>query len=62
MRTKKLDENIERFAYRVDDACYGLGISRTTFYEMVKSGQLKTIKLGGRTLVPASEINRLTQV
>lgn len=52
----------DKWAYRVDDACYGLGISRTTFYELVKAGELKTIKLAGRTLVPRSELERLTHV
>ena len=49
-------------AYRVADACYVLGIGRTSLYELVNAGQLKLIKLAGRTLVPRSEIKRLTSV
>ena len=52
----------DKWAYRVDDACSSLGISRTTLYELVKAGELKTIKLAGRTLVPRSELERLTRV
>jgi excisionase family DNA binding protein len=52
----------DRFAYRVSDACVALGIGRTSFYELVKSGQLKLIKIAGRTLVPRSELERLTRV
>lgn len=52
----------ERFTYRVLDACAALGISRTSLYELVKSGELKLIKIAGRTLVPRSELERLTRV
>lgn len=51
-----------KFAYRVDEACHALGIGRTSLYELVKSGELKLIKIAGRTLVPHSELERLTRV
>jgi excisionase family DNA binding protein len=49
-------------AYRIDEACHCLGIGRTSLYALVKSGELKLIKIAGRSLVPASEIERLTSV
>lgn len=52
----------EPLAYRVQDACYALGIGRTSFYELVKTGELTLIKIAGRTLVPRSELERLTRV
>lgn len=52
----------DRFAYRVSDACVALGIGRTSLYELVKSGKLRLIKLAGRTLVPRSELERLTRI
>lgn len=52
----------EKFTYRVLDACAALGISRTSLYELVKSGELKLIKIAGRTLVPRSELERLTRI
>ena len=52
----------ERMAYRVSDACDALGISRTSLYQLVKIGELKVIKIAGRTLVPRSELERLTHV
>lgn len=51
-----------KHAYRVDEACYALGIGRTSLYELVKDGELKLIKIAGRTLVPISEIERLTSI
>ena len=52
----------DRHAYPVKDACYQLGIAKTSLYELAKKGKLKFIKIAGRTLVPRSEIERLTQI
>jgi len=46
-------------ARRVNDACLALGISRATLYKLAAQGKIKLIKIGGRTLVPESEIDRL---
>ena len=44
-----------RVNWRVDDFCRAHGIGRTLFYDEVKRGEIKTIKIGKRTLVPDSE-------
>jgi excisionase family DNA binding protein len=51
-----------KYAFRVNEACRALGIGRTSLYELVKLGQLKLIRIAGRSLVPISEIERLTRV
>ncbi len=45
----------QRINWRVDDFCRAHGIGRTLFYEEVKRGEIKPIKIGKRTLVPVSE-------
>ena len=62
MTAKQISLQSERFAYPVNDACHALGIKRTSLYELAKTGQLKFIKIAGRTLVPRSELERLTSV
>lgn len=37
------------------------GLSQASFYKLVNSGQLKTIKIGGRRLIPAESIDELIQ-
>ena len=37
------------------------GISRATFYNQTAAGQLSTIRILGRRLVPATEITRLLE-
>lgn len=46
-------------AYQVNPFCEMLGIGRTTFYNLVKAGELRTVMIGGRRVVPASEAERL---
>ena len=47
--TKRYD----RRAYRVNEFCDAYGISRTSTYEMIKSGELSSVKVAGRRLIPA---------
>lgn len=45
--------------YRISDACALLSISKAHLYVLVARGELRLVKLGCRSLVPASEIARL---
>jgi len=45
----------DRVNYSVDNFCRAHGIGRTFFYDEVKKGKIKPIKIGRRTLVPVSE-------
>jgi excisionase family DNA binding protein len=36
-----------------------LGISRSTFYRLESANKIKLLRIGRRTLIPASEIERL---
>lgn len=49
-------------AYTVNAACAALSISRTSLYALVKKGELKRIRIAGRTLVPRSELERLLRI
>jgi excisionase family DNA binding protein len=62
MKYHQAPPSTERFAYRVSEACEKLSIGRTSLYQLVKDGKLKLIKIAGRTLVPHSELERLTRV
>lgn len=45
-------------AWRVDPFCKAHGIGRTTFYRIVKDGDLKVHKVGRVTLIDADEAER----
>ncbi len=44
----------------VDETCKQLSICKSFFYLLVIRGQLQTVKLGRRTLVPFVELERLS--
>ncbi len=46
----------DKLAYQVNEAARASGLSRTTLYELIKTGQLKTIKAAGRRLVLKSDL------
>ena len=46
-------------ANTIPTACSRLGIGRTLIYDLLKQGKLRSIKLGTRTLIPESELQRL---
>jgi excisionase family DNA binding protein len=48
-----------RHAYSVDGFCRSIGIGRTKFYDLVRERKIRTVTIGGRRLVPATEIQRL---
>jgi excisionase family DNA binding protein len=48
-------------ARRVLDACSALGISRATLYKLASQGKIRLVKIGGRTVVPETEIERLAR-
>jgi excisionase family DNA binding protein len=48
-------------AHRIPDACRRIGIGRTTIYELISAGELRVIKLGNRTLIPESELQRFIE-
>lgn len=50
----------DRLAYPVNEACHAMGIKRSLLYELIKRGEIEPVKIAGRTLIPRSEIERLT--
>ena len=51
--------NPSPLAYSVDAFCRSIGIGRTKFYDLVRERKIRTVTIGGRRLVPATEIQRL---
>ena len=48
-----------RWTLTVPEAAHGLKISRTLAYQMARSGELPTIRMGRRLLVPRAALDRL---
>ncbi|MCR6671496.1 AlpA family transcriptional regulator [Devosia ginsengisoli] len=48
-------------AYSVPDVLKMIGISRTTFYQLVKSGEIKVRKVGTRSIVLSKDLEAWVQ-
>lgn len=46
-------------AYRLPDACRALGIGKSTLYRLAKANKVRVVKIGGRSVLPADELERL---
>lgn len=47
--------------YRVEEAADALRISRSVIYELIRSGQLRTVKVGRRRLVPVPALTEYVE-
>ena len=68
MRTNEHGENhmansvlyqLNPIGYSIEQVMQLLPIGRTSIYKLIKSGELQTVVICGRRIVPASEIDRL---
>jgi len=61
----KTTNDVEKICHSIFDTSHIIGISRSSIYKAINKGQIKVLKCGRRTLVPASEceafLNRLAQ-
>jgi excisionase family DNA binding protein len=49
----------EKRALRINEASALYGISRSTIYKIMGEGTLRTVKIGGRRLIPRDAIEAL---
>jgi excisionase family DNA binding protein len=55
--TTPLDRpSVPAVLYRVDEAAQALRLSRSLVYELIRSGQLRSVKAGRRRLVPVEAL------
>ena len=57
--TQQQPERIPRIAYRVEELCAALGVSRTSIYRAIADGSLKSTKRLGARLIDAESVRAL---
>lgn len=48
-----------RLAFSVHETAASLGLSTSSIWKWIASGKIRAVKVGGRTVVPTSELNRI---
>ena len=48
-------------AYSINEASRATSLGRTRLYQLIASGELKAIKIGNRTLIPAHALHKLLE-
>ncbi|KPF73892.1 MAG: helix-turn-helix domain-containing protein [Blastomonas sp.] len=46
----------QKLAYSIREACAASSLGRTTIYAHIAAGRLRVVRVGGRTLIPAEEL------
>ena len=59
MTQGKIDAAAFRRAYRVNEAAAAYRLSRSTIYKLIAAGTLRSVKVGGRRLIPVEAIEAL---
>jgi excisionase family DNA binding protein len=52
---------MEKLLVSIPDAATALSLGRTSIYELMRSGQLETRKMGRRRLITAESLRRLVE-
>ncbi len=50
---------METVAASIKQTCQALGLGRTTVYQLIKAGRLRTTKIGSRTLVTVESVRAI---
>jgi excisionase family DNA binding protein len=48
-----------RQAYSIEETAQQLSVGRNTIYNLLNNGELKSLRIGARRVIPANEITRL---
>lgn len=55
----QIDQYETKLAYSIREARHASSLGRTTLFAHMKAGRLQTVKVGGRTLIPAASSKAL---
>ena len=59
MSLRRREENITPLAYSVPDAARLIGMGVSKVWEMISSGEIRSVRLGRRTVITRRELERL---
>jgi excisionase family DNA binding protein len=61
-KTREIPDPAERPTISVAEAAELLGVSRATGYHACRDGELPSLRIGGRIVIPTAALRRLLQL
>lgn len=52
-------EGVRREGLRIEEFGQAVGIGRTKVFDLIREGRVRAVKIGTRTIIPRSEVDRL---
>ena len=53
------DGTCAKLAYSIKEACHASSLGRSTIYSHIAAGRLRSVRIGGRTVIPAESLRGL---
>jgi excisionase family DNA binding protein len=50
-----------KLGYSIREACEATSLGKTTVYNHIAAGRLRTVRIGGRTIIPADSLRALLE-
>ena len=57
MNAGRTEQTVNRKLYRVEEVAQLLGVGRTRIFDLIKLGELRSVKIGGSRRVPAAALD-----
>jgi len=57
----ELNTTNTKLAYSIREACDATSIGRTTLFKHIAAKRLRTVRIGGRTLIPAVSLRNFVE-
>jgi excisionase family DNA binding protein len=57
MKANRPEDEIPVLLVRPEDAAHALGVGRTKVYELMRSGELRSVRVGGLRRIPVLALN-----
>lgn len=56
-----MEQTVNRKLYRVEEAAQLLGVGRTRVFDLIKLGELRSVKIGGSRRIPAAALDEYVE-
>lgn len=56
-----MENHTTKVGYSIREACQASSLSKSTLYNHIAAGRLRAVRVGGRTIIPATALHALVE-